>query len=111
MEQLAKMSRKRELEGEIGEKKDCTWNEWKYGDCSVSCGGGFRTDKREMKSEAEFGGYCDLTGNSRKVECNTQDCPRTQFLFQDFSIMHILYVVIIIVLTNLDSCLIFMQIV
>ena len=91
MEQLAKMSRKRELEGEMGEKKDCTWNEWKYGDCSVSCGGGFRTDTREMKSEAEFGGYCDLTGNSRKVECNTQDCPRIQFLFSDFFLVYILF--------------------
>ena len=57
-------------------KKDCTWDNWKKGECSVTCGGGTRTETRDMTARAVNGGYCNLNGGSRIVECNTHACPR-----------------------------------
>ena len=77
-------------------KKDCTWDNWKKGECSVTCGGGTRTETRDMTARAVNGGYCNLNGGSRIVECNTHACPRrlsniVTFLDYKFSFQAISY--------------------
>ena len=53
---------------------NCIWGDWQLGQCSVSCGGGSRTDER-IKTVAETnGGVC--TGDSHRTEsCNPGGCP------------------------------------
>jgi len=54
---------------ETGDCADCKWEEWELGDCSVTCGGGSRTDTRKAKCK-EYDAF-----QSRKMECNEEDCP------------------------------------
>ena len=56
------------------DRKYSPWTDWDA--CSVTCGGGTRTETRDMTSRAVNGGYCNLNGGSRIVECNTHACPR-----------------------------------
>ena len=55
---------------------DCEWNYWKFGECSVTCGGGTRIDYRTIKAKEMYGGTCDPMGNQREVPCNKEACPR-----------------------------------
>ena len=57
-------------------RKDCGWGPWNMGECSATCGGGTRTDTRDMRSRARNGGYCNFNGGTRTVPCNTHACPR-----------------------------------
>ena len=53
---------------------DCEWSEWQIGQCSVTCGGGTRTNTRTKNVEESNGGVC--TGNpTAQEDCNTQNCP------------------------------------
>ena len=53
---------------------DCEWHPWQYGNCSVTCGGGNRTNSRSKSIEEKYGGTC--TENSTFIEeCNTKNCP------------------------------------
>ena len=54
---------------------DCEWNDWDFGECSVTCGGGTRTDKRTLKTKEMNGGFCDAMGGQRETSCNTIGCP------------------------------------
>ena len=56
-------------------------NDWVEGQCSVTCGGGTRTDTRTVKHKAKYGGLCKekLT---RVVKCNTKCCPGKFYLLQ-----------------------------
>ena len=53
----------------------CEWNAWIVGDCSVSCGGGFRTKFRTEKYAAENGGKECEGPTSIEESCNMQECP------------------------------------
>jgi hypothetical protein len=54
---------------------DCEVTPWEdAGDCSLTCGGGQRKQKREVSQEALHGGE-ECPGLTQFVECNTQDCP------------------------------------
>ena len=55
---------------------NCEWNDWQYGECSKTCGGGYRTNNRTKRIEEAFGGVCD--GESTAIEdCNKISCPGT----------------------------------
>ena len=54
---------------------NCTWNDWVFGECSTTCGIGIRVDKRTIKSEEIYGGYCDPFGDRREEKCKVADCP------------------------------------
>ena len=55
--------------------EDCEWNDWEYGECTSTCGGGTRMNTRTKKKEESNGGSCD--GESTMQEsCNTENCPR-----------------------------------
>ena len=56
--------------------ENCEWNDWQFGECSVSCGGGTRVDTRTKAKEEAYGGTCEEDGNQREVECNIEECPR-----------------------------------
>ena len=55
---------------------DCEWNDWQFGECSVTCGGGQRIDTRTVQTEATCGGVCMPDDSERVVHCNTEACPR-----------------------------------
>ena len=46
---------------------DCRWGEWKLGECSTDCGGGMRTDARNIEIKAAHGGG-DCEGESNITE-------------------------------------------
>ena len=53
---------------------DCEWSEWVTGDCSTTCGIGYRRNSRTKLVEEANGGTC--TGESTEIEeCNLQCCP------------------------------------
>merc|ERR1719430_2308982 len=53
---------------------NCQWSEWTIGQCSVTCGGGTRTNTRFIKQTAEFGGEKCQGEDSMTVNCNTDGC-------------------------------------
>ena len=54
---------------------DCQWDEWRYGECSKTCGGGSQINIRNKKIEAANGGE-DCSGKSTNTTtCNGQPCP------------------------------------
>lgn len=58
----------------------CEWDEWKIGECSLTCGGGERTNTREEKQSAEHGGD-ECEGLSSITEsCNIEECPGTKLI-------------------------------
>ena len=53
----------------------CEWDEWTIGECDLPCGGGFRTNTRTAKVEANHGGD-DCAGTTTIIEsCNVHECP------------------------------------
>ena len=54
---------------------NCMWDEWKIGDCSITCGEGTRNNTRTQRIVAQFGGdECD--GATWSVEsCIEHACP------------------------------------
>merc|ERR1719313_2965925 len=54
--------------------EDCEEGDWQYGECSEECGGGERTNTREIISPARAGGAeCGVL--LEKESCNMQPCP------------------------------------
>ena len=54
---------------------DCEWGDWVVGECSITCGGGTRSNSRERKIDAAFGGR-ECPGLASITEaCNVQECP------------------------------------
>ena len=55
---------------------DCVWSQFgNWSECSKTCGGGKKTSKRKIITEA-IGGGKDCDGDNTKVEsCNEQPCP------------------------------------
>ena len=54
---------------------DCEWDAWIIGECSQTCGGGFRTNTRVPLADEQHGG-AECTGASTVYEsCNIQECP------------------------------------
>ena len=54
-------------------------SEWFTGDCSKECGGGYRTDTRQILKPAVQDGEC--SGELQRTEhCNEQHCPGIQAL-------------------------------
>ena len=54
---------------------DCEWDDWQIGECDEPCGGGFRTNQRAPRVDAQHGGD-ECTGASTVVEsCNIHECP------------------------------------
>ena len=53
---------------------DCVGDEWTHGECSTTCGSGYRLNTRVKLVEEANGGSC--TGQSTETEeCNLQKCP------------------------------------
>ena len=58
---------------------DCEWNDWVMGECSITCGGGTRSNTRVRKIDAAFGGR-ECPGLASITEaCNVQECPGNLF--------------------------------
>ena len=54
----------------------CAWDDWVIGDCSVSCGGGTRTNFRTSKASAAHGDVeCNEETISIQENCNLHHCP------------------------------------
>ena len=53
---------------------NCEWSDWQAGECSVSCGGGTRTNTRTKKIKEAHGGTCKGKATN-KEKCNTKKCP------------------------------------
>ena len=61
---------------------DCEWNDWTIGECSKSCGGGFRTRTRYPRDEFSNGPE-DCSGPSTISEsCNLRQCPGIHLYFK-----------------------------
>ena len=59
---------------------NCEWSDWQVGECSVTCGGGTRTNTRSKTVEEKNGGSC--IGEPKPTEdCNKQNCPGTIVLY------------------------------
>ncbi|CAH1801587.1 unnamed protein product, partial [Owenia fusiformis] len=55
---------------------DGRWSEWNVGDCSVSCGGGSRTNTRQCNNPPPSNGGKQCDGSTTETEsCNAQACP------------------------------------
>ena len=56
---------------------NCTVSPWSsWGNCPVSCGGGFQHKSRSVISPSQYGGVCpELSFLSEEEKCNTQVCP------------------------------------
>ena len=74
---------------------DCKWTDWQIGQCSVTCGGGTRTNTRSKSVEENNGGKC--TGDSTAQEnCNDQSCPGNIDLYCETTIMtKVIYMIIL----------------
>ena len=57
---------------------DCEWSEWQIGDCSVSCDGGERRNKRFKVIEERDGGKCEGSSDWQE-HCNTDACPSKKY--------------------------------
>ena len=69
----------------------CVWDDWKIGDCSVTCGEGTRKDTRTQKVEADFGGdECDGS-NATIGTCSKPNCPGIQNVFFHVMILMLLF--------------------
>merc|ERR1711881_757865 len=54
---------------------DCEWDEWTFGECDLPCGGGLRTNTRDIRIREQFGGH-PCAGDDTIIEaCNTFSCP------------------------------------
>ena len=54
---------------------DCKWDDWRYGECSQTCGGGTQINIRNKVTEAAHGGK-ECSGKSTSTAtCNEQPCP------------------------------------
>ena len=58
----------------VGFLVECVWGKWNTGNCSESCGGGFRINYREKVVEEMFGGTCEGDADMEE-DCNTHECP------------------------------------
>ena len=53
----------------------CEWDEWVIGECSLTCGGGTRTNTRSEKVEAKHEGEACTGPASITESCNVELCP------------------------------------
>ena len=69
---------------------DCVWSDWQNGKCSVTCGGGTRTNNRSKLVVEKNGGVC--VGESTKQEnCNEMKCPGMIVLHLVYSMYYIAF--------------------
>merc|ERR1719510_2859464 len=55
---------------------DCVWDTWSnYTDCSQTCGGGFQTRSRIVKTPPKYGGAACPGDAFESQVCNDQSCP------------------------------------
>ncbi len=56
---------------------DGDWGSWSsFSDCSVTCGGGNKTQTRKCDSPAPSNGGANCTGpDTNTISCNNQECP------------------------------------
>ena len=67
-----------------GSLVDCEVGPWRaVGECSVTCGGGSKTIKREVVKEAEHGGE-KCPALEETMVCNTDECPGNPLPFHLF---------------------------
>ena len=69
---------------------DCVWADWKISQCSVTCGGGTRTNTRSKTVEEKNNGVCIGDPTTQEV-CNDQSCPGKIVLYLIYSICYILF--------------------
>ena len=67
---------------------DCVWDDWKIGECSVTCGGGTRTNSRSKIMEEKTNGVC-IGKPTAQENCNDQICPCKIVLPLIYSIFYI----------------------
>ena len=60
------------------------WSDWgKWGDCTVTCGGGTRKRNRACTNPAPENGGLDCEGSNKEEEpCNNIPCPSKPYLFK-----------------------------
>ena len=71
---------------------NCEWTEWTIGNCSKTCGGGFRA-KRRTKVNSKHGGKECEGDNLVWKSCNLNECPGDQrFTFNLVTlVLHFIY--------------------
>ena len=50
----------------LGVLVDCEWSDWHIGDCSKTCGGGWRNNHRAKTVVEAFNGTCEGTGEEEE---------------------------------------------
>ena len=68
----------------------CVWSQWaQFGQCSKTCGGGWKTRSRTVKEQAQNGGQPCHGQQQEIADCNTNGCPgmTTFFLTSSLSIL------------------------
>ena len=55
----------------------CKWDVWQIGDCTLTCGGGTRTNTREKLVFKDHGGDECVGPFSIEESCNVNKCPAT----------------------------------
>lgn len=63
---------------------DCEWSDWQTGECSVTCGGGSRTNSRSKTVEEKYNGVC-IGEPTAQEGCNDQHCPGKIVLYLIYS--------------------------
>ena len=54
---------------------DCVWTDFKYTDCSSTCGGGTRVGRRSILRPATYGGQNCYGPSEVTEDCNNYPCP------------------------------------
>ena len=64
-------------------KVDCKWDEWEpFGECTPSCGAGFKTAKRSKLQEAKNGGKECLGKDVKRLSCFSRQCDGNRICLQ-----------------------------
>ena len=58
---------------------DCQWDNWRYGECSKTCGGGTQTNIRNKKTIATNGGKECVGKATNTTKCNELPCPGKKY--------------------------------
>ena len=79
---------------------DCEYQDWAvWTSCSVTCGGGTKSRRKFIKTNAQNGGReCD-NNNLEKIQCNTQICPTGM----RFKCVHYFIIIVLQFLLNIQN--------